>query len=134
MCRERPDSRWIDARHCCATCRARDHWFGILLDLARPLALLVCILTLCGLFYTAFLAPANTAEQELWDTLTVFSLAAGICLASGMLFHEGAGAGAILRTLPMQIFLWATGVMAAMFAVSRYLEAYFIFYKDSHRF
>jgi hypothetical protein len=30
----------------------------------------------------------------------------------------------------MQIFLWATGIMVGLFAVSWYLETYVIFYKD----
>ena len=108
----------------------------MLLEAAKPIALMLCMASLCAVFYTAFLVPAVDLEHKSWDTLTLLSLAAGICLTSGMLFreHEHVGVGELMRTLPVQIFCWAVGMMAALFVASWYLETYCIFYKDVRRF
>ncbi|HEY5056672.1 MAG TPA: hypothetical protein VII58_10965, partial [Acidobacteriaceae bacterium] len=63
----------------------------MLTDATKPVALMVCMAALCGVFYTAFLAPVNQPERGIWDTLTLLSLAAGICVASGMLFRDDPG-------------------------------------------
>jgi formate/nitrite transporter FocA (FNT family) len=104
-------------------------------ELAKPVALLLCIVSLCAVFYTAFLVPATDLEQRIWDSLALLSLAAGICLSSGMIFRETAqnGANLLLRTLPVQIFCWALGLMLLLFAASWYLETHCIFYKDVRR-
>ena len=39
----------------------------MLLELAKPIALMLCMLSLCGVFYTAFMAPANNLEDQSWD-------------------------------------------------------------------
>jgi hypothetical protein len=107
----------------------------MLYELAKPIALLLCMISLCAVFYTAFLAPASDLEQRVWDSLVLLSLAAGICLSSGMIFCEPAedGAARLLRTLPVQVFCWAFGGMLLLFAASWYLETYCIFYKDVRR-
>ena len=64
-----------------------------MLEIAKPVALGLCMLSLCAVFYTAFLVPASDLEQKTWDSLILLSLAAGVCLASGMLFREPAQAG-----------------------------------------
>lgn len=104
-------------------------------ELAKPVALLLCIVSLCAVFYTAFLVPATDLEQRIWDSLALLSLAAGICLSSGMIFRETAqnSANLLLRTLPVQIFCWALGLMLLLFAASWYLETHCIFYKDVRR-
>jgi len=105
-------------------------------ELAKPVALLLCMISLCAVFYTAFLVPAGDLEQRIWDSLVLLSLSAGICLSSGMIFREPArnGAEPLLRTLPVQVFCWALGLMVALFAASWYLETHCIFYKDVRRF
>ena len=104
----------------------------MLVEIAKPIALLLCILSLWAVFYTAFLVPASDLEQRSWDSLVLLSLAAGICLTSGMIFREPTeiGVGSLTRTLPIQIFCWAIGLMAVWFLASWYLETYCIFYKD----
>lgn len=108
----------------------------MMLEIAKPVALGLCMLSLCAVFYTAFLVPASDLEQKTWDSLILLSLAAGVCLASGMLFREPAqaGMGPVTRTLPVQMFCWAAGVMAILFLASWYLETYCVFYKDVRRF
>ena len=99
--------------------------------MAKPVALMLCMAALCGVFNAAFLA--SYPGRTIWDTLTLLSLAAGICVASGMLFREDAS-GRLLRTLPMQIFAWAIGLMTAMWVAAWYLETHCIFYRDVRRF
>ena len=101
--------------------------------MAKPAALVLCMAALCGVFNAAFLAPFNYPGQTIWDTLTLLSLATGICVASGMLFRQDAN-GRLLRTLPMQIFVWVTSVMLAMWLAAWYLETHCIFYRDVRRF
>jgi hypothetical protein len=115
----------------------------MLLEIARPVALLLCMISLCAVFYTAFLVPAGDLEQRIWDTVILLSLAAGICLASGLIFREElhpapgsthATRDPLTRTLPIQMFCWALGLIAVFFVASWYLETYCIFYKDVRRF
>lgn len=107
----------------------------MLTEVAKPIALVLCMFSLCAVFYTAFLVPASDLEQRSMDAVVLLSFAAGICLTSGMIFREPArdGAVSLMRTLPMQLFLWAVCVMVILFLVSWYLETHCIFYKDAHR-
>jgi hypothetical protein len=108
----------------------------MLQELAKPVALLLCMVSLCAVFYTAFFVPASDLGPRVWDSLVLLSLSAGICLSGGMIFREPAqdGAGRLLRTLPVQVFCWALGLLLVLFAASWYLETYCIFYKDVRRF
>jgi glucose uptake protein GlcU len=108
----------------------------MLQELAKPIALALCMLSLCSVFYTAFMVPASGVEQRIWDSVVLLSLAAGICLTSGMIFRESTQTGIepVTRTLPVQMFCWAVGTMLLLFLASWYLETYCIFYKDVRRF
>jgi cation transport ATPase len=114
----------------------------MLLEVAKPIALALCLLSLFAVFYTAFLFPASDLEQRSWDSLVLLSLAAGICLTSGMIFRESEQTGAsgqtgfddLAHTLPVQMFCWAACLMLALFLASWYLETHCIFYKDVRRF
>ncbi len=104
----------------------------MLLEIAKPIAVLLCIVSLCALFYTAFLVPASEVEQRTWDSLVLLSLTAGICLSSGMIFREPSqpGVGGLIRTLPVQMFCWGVCVMLALFLASWYLETHYVLYRD----
>jgi len=108
----------------------------MLLEIAKPIALGLCMLSLCAVFYAAFLTPAGEPEQRIWDTVVLLSLAAGICLTSGLIFRESTetGSGPLTATLPVQMFCWAVCLILVLFAASWYLETYCIFYKDVRRF
>src|ERR1035438_1818970 len=101
-----------------------------MLEVARPIAVALCMLSLCAVFNAAFLVPASDLESRSWTTVILLSLTAGICLASGMIFRESeeSGESSLMRTLPMQIFCWAVSLMLALFLVSWYLETHCIFY------
>ena len=108
----------------------------MLVEVAKPIALVLCLLSLWAVFYTAFLVPASGLEQRIWDSVILLSLAAGICLASGMIFREETREGIepVTSTLPVQIFCWAVCLMLVLFIASWYLETYCIFYKDVRRY
>lgn len=107
----------------------------MLTEVAKPIALVLCMFSLCAVFYTAFLVPASDLEQRSLDSIVLLSFAAGISLTSGMIFREPArnGASSVMSTLPVQMFVWAVCVMVVLFLTSWYLETHCIFYKDVRR-
>jgi hypothetical protein len=108
-----------------------------LVEVAKPITLLLCILSLYAVFHTAFLIPGRTVHDRAWDGLDLLGLAAGISFVAGLIFREGETGRegetvpvGLAGTLPVQIFWWATGIMVALFVASWYLESYCIFYRD----
>lgn len=88
----------------------------MLLEVAKPIALLLCLLSLCAVFHTAFLVPASDLHQTILDSLELLSLAAGISVISGLIFRESvqetsADSKGLMATLPLQVFYWASGIM-----------------------
>ena len=113
----------------------------MLLEIARPVALMLCLLSLYAVFHAAFLVPGSDLQhdlqQRIWDSVELMSVAAGICLASGLIFRESGPStrtASLTSTLPVQLFCWALGLIAVLFLVSWYLETYCVFYKDVRRF
>jgi hypothetical protein len=109
----------------------------MLTEVAKPIALLLCMLSLCAVFQTAFLVPASDLHQTILDSLELLTLAAGISLASGLIFRESAPASTadskrIMTTLPVQVFCWAATTMLLLFVCCWYLESHCIFYHDIH--
>jgi hypothetical protein len=103
-------------------------------ELAKPAALLLCLLSLYAVFHTAFLVPAIDLQDRIDDSLLLLLVAAGISVTSGLLFRDAAPAASssttLIATLPMKIFCWAAAAILVLFAVSWYLETYCIFYRD----
>jgi hypothetical protein len=60
-----------------------------LVEVAKPVTLLLSILSLYVVFHTAFLIPGRTVHDRLWDSLDLLVLAAGISVVSGLIFREG---------------------------------------------
>ena len=106
----------------------------MLAEIAKPIALLLCLLSLCAVFHTAFLIPANDLRQTIWSSLELLSLAAGISLVSGLIFRDSAESRELMTTLPIQVFCWAAGTMLLLFLCCWYLESHCIFYRDVRRF
>jgi len=104
-------------------------------EVARPISLISCILSLYAVFSAAFLTPASDMHQRICDALAMLALAAGISLIGGLVFRgetqEPDGRTVRLRaTLPVQLFCWASAIMLVLFIVSWYLETYCVFYRD----
>ncbi len=101
----------------------------MLLELGRLFSLLLSILSLDALLASAFFVPGSHWDDRLLNSLMRILLAACICFASGLLFqrHHGKEADSdILRTLPVRLFFWALTGMALLFALSWYLEEYYV--------
>jgi hypothetical protein len=115
----------------------------MLLEIAKPVALLFCLLSLYALFHTAFLMPGTfevlnpgpALQDRIIDSLTLFALATGICVVSGLIFRESTPKPhpSLSATLPLQLFYWATGIMLFLFIASWYLETHCIFYRSTIR-
>ena len=107
----------------------------MLLELAKPVTLVGCILSLYAVFNSAFLFPIDNLRQRTYDSLALLALAAAVSLISGLIFREAeespaAGSARLMRTLPVQVFCWAASAMLVLFVVSWYLENYCVFYRD----
>ena len=106
----------------------------MLVEVAKPVTLISCILSLLAVFHTGFLAPSSDMHQKIYDTLARLALAAAICLISGLIFRKTqkphSGTTRLVATLPLQVFCWAAGTMLILLVVSWYLESHCIFYRD----
>ena len=111
----------------------------MLLELARPVALLGSLFSLLAVFHSAFLAPATDFEERIYGSLGPLLLAAGVTLIAGLLFRSekqslvpshASFTHTLLGTFPVKVFCWTTGIMLTLFVVSWYLETHCIFYKD----
>ena len=111
----------------------------MVLELARPVALLCGILSLLGVFHAAFLDPTADVEQRLVGSLGPLLLAASIAFAGGLTFQARWRTGRnrrseyvvpLIETFPMRIFFWSVAGMAVLFLISWYLETHCIFYRD----
>jgi hypothetical protein len=105
------------------------------LELAKPLSLVLSILSLYAVFYAAFLNPGSDLDETIYDSLGLLALSAGISLASGLIFREGtqeteAGSVRLTNTLPVRMFCWTSLAMLVFFVVAWYLETYCVFYRD----
>lgn len=113
----------------------------MVLELAKPLALLLCILSLLVVFHTAFLpmeAPAlilqphHALDQRIIDSLLLLVLSAAIAITGGYIFRaaEPTTCPTLLKTLPVQIFLWAACGMPPLFFLVHFLVTHYIFTPD----
>lgn len=104
---------------------------GLLLELARPLSFFLSILSLYTVMMSAFFVPGTRWEDRLEMALLRIALAACVCFASGLLYAwplpaAGEPPQPLLSTLPVRLFFCALAAMALLFALSWYLEAYYI--------
>ena len=108
----------------------------MLVEVAKPVTLFFCILSLYAVFNTALLDPSPDMDQRIYDSIGRLALAAGIVLISGLIFcaatHDPDPSARLAATLPVQMFLWAAGIMVVCFVISWYLEGHCIFYRDIH--
>ena|SRR5665213_938083 len=106
----------------------------MLVDVAKPIALMLCLIALYAVFFTAFMAPGDL-QYRILESLELLALAAGMSLISGLIFRESTTETSAIKarltnTLPVQVFCWASGTMFFFFILSWYLENYCIFYRN----
>jgi hypothetical protein len=114
-----------------------------LLELAKPIALLLSLLSLYAVFHTLFfsvedphpfLQPHQAFRDRIIDSLLLLTLSAGISLLGGFIFREAEPDPhpSLTATLPLQIFYWATGIMIALFFLAWFVETHYIFSPSIH--
>jgi hypothetical protein len=99
------------------------------LELARPLSFLLSLLSLYPVLLSAFFVPGGHWEDRLQVALLRAAFAGCICFASGLLYAWHAPAGEaqnLLSTLPVKLFFFAVLGMAVLFALSWYLDTYYV--------
>jgi hypothetical protein len=115
----------------------------MLLELAKPVALLLCLLSLYAVFHTLFLSiedprllfqPHKALDDRILDSLLLLLLSGVISLLGGIIFREAEPYPhpPLATTLPLLVFYWATGIMIALFFVARFVETHYIFSPTVH--
>jgi hypothetical protein len=103
----------------------------MLLELSRTLSFFLSILSLYPVLMSAFFVPGSRWEERLALALLNTALAGCVCFASGLLFswptQANPDAGQpLMSTLPVRLFFWAMTAIGILFAVSWYLEEYYL--------
>jgi hypothetical protein len=107
----------------------------MLLELLRPLSFFLSMLSLYPVLLSAFFVPGTRWEERLEMALLRVALSACICFTSGLLYArplsryphaDAADAEPLLSTLPVRLFFCAIGGMALLFALSWWLDVYYV--------
>jgi hypothetical protein len=107
----------------------------MLLELLRPLSFFAGMLSLYPVMLSAFFVPGTRWEERFYAALLRVAVSACICFASGLLYTHPAGhetpssheaAHGLLTTLPVRLFFSAIGGMALLFALSWWLDTYYV--------
>ena len=115
----------------------------MLLELAKPVALLLCLLSLFVVFHTIFFTledpnvlfqPYQVLRDRLLDASLLLALSAGISLFGALIFRETEPLPrpSLSATLPLQIFYWATSTIVILFPLAWFLETHYIFTPSIH--
>jgi uncharacterized membrane protein YedE/YeeE len=97
-----------------------------MLEIAKALSLLVCILSLYWAAISAFFEVGCQWQERLWIAAFKLLAAAAICFYSGMIFSwpsktNPTALQRLTSTLPVRLFFWALAGIAALFVLSWYL-------------
>jgi hypothetical protein len=97
-----------------------------MLEIAKAVSLLGCILSLYWAAISAFFVPGSQWQERLWIAGFKLLAAAAVCFYSGMIFSwpSKSNPTALQRltsTMPVRLFFWALAGIVALFALSWYL-------------
>jgi hypothetical protein len=102
----------------------------MILELARALSFFLSMLSLYPVLVSAFFTPGTHWQERLVLALLYVVLAGCACLISGLLFSRPSPSNPdgelLLSTLPVRMFLWTMVGMVLLFALSRFLEEYYV--------
>jgi hypothetical protein len=98
-----------------------------MLELAKAVSFLICILTLYWAAISAFFVPGSQWEDRLWVALFKLLAAAAICFYSGMLFSWPSKTNPtayqrLIATMPVRMFFCALAGIAVLFVLSWYIS------------
>lgn len=97
-----------------------------MLELAKAVSFLVCILSLYWAAISAFFVPGAEWGERLWIAGFKLLAAAAICFYSGMVFSWPSRTNPtafqrLTSTMPVRLFFWAVACIAVLFVLSWYL-------------
>ena len=111
-------------------------------ELGKILSFFLSILSLYPIVGSAFFVPGTHWEQRIVMTLVKIAFAGCVCFASGMFFLPPPASDRIpgvrhpeldrpltdrlLETMPVRMFLWTLAGVVVLFALSWYIEEYFV--------
>jgi hypothetical protein len=103
----------------------------VLLELGKVLSFFLSILSLCEVMMGAFFVPGARWEDRLAASLLRIAFAGCVCFGSGVFFTltahaHGSAETPLMSTLPVRLFFCALAGMALLFALSWYLDAYYV--------
>lgn len=98
----------------------------MLLDLSKAVFFFFCILSLFHAATHAFFVAGAGWRERLILTLVYLAFSATVCVFSGLLFAWPTATNPdrgqrLVRTLPVQLFFWGSGIVLAAFLASWYL-------------
>jgi hypothetical protein len=115
-----------------------------LVEFSKLAALLLCMLSLYGVFRTLFLStedphtillqPPEIFNKRLLDALLLVALSAAISILGAVIFREAEPKPrpSLAATLPVQIFSWSTSIMLTLFFLARFVETHYVFTPKVH--
>ena len=97
-----------------------------MLELAKAVSFLICILSLYWAAISAFFVPGSQWQELLWIAALKLLAAAAICFYSGMVFSWPSKTNPdafqrLTSTMPVRLFFWALAGLAVLFVLSWYL-------------
>ena len=121
-----PASRHLVARHAPVAREA-----PAILEIGKVLTFFLTLLALLEGINSAFFIPGTHWEQRLGACILRVGIAGCFSFASGILFTMSARARRVFvprltSTLPVCLFFWTLGAMAILFALSWYLDVYYV--------
>ena len=101
------------------------------LEIGKVLSFFLSVLALCEALISAFFVPGVRWEDRLGASVLSIAVAGCVCFASGILFTmsaraHGAPEPSLMSTFPVQLFFWVLLGMAILFALSWYLDVYYV--------
>ena len=121
-----PASRHVIARHAPIAREA-----PLIVDLGKVLTFFLTLLALLEAVNSAFFIPGVRWEARLSACALRIGIAGCFSFASGILFARSARAHGfavprLTATFPVRLFFWTLLGMAVLFALSWYLDAYYV--------
>lgn len=103
----------------------------MLVELGRAVSFILSILALYWVMLTAFFVPGARLQERLAECALRVALAGCVCFASGLLFSWRPATGqrtmpSPISTLPMRLYFWGMAAMAGIFALSWYIEEFYL--------
>jgi hypothetical protein len=103
----------------------------MLLDLGKAFSFFLSVMALWEAIMSAFFIPGTRWEERLAASMLRIAVAGCFCFASGILFTISAHAHGfpnvtLMSTFPVRVFFWTVLGMAILFALSWYLDAYYV--------